>query len=431
MPDVHFSNLLIVVAAAFVAPLALGFFPRLRVPAIVLEILLGILIGPSVLGWVTPDLPVSILALIGLSFLLFLAGLEIDVHRLRGRTLRVTATAFVVSFGIGIVAGLSLKGGGFVKSPLFIAIVLVSTSLGVIVPVLKDSDNIGSDFGQLVIAAASIADFGAIILLSLFFSGRGSTDTAGKLILLGAFALLVVLIALTIAGVERSRGLSRVLLRLQDTTAQIRVRGAFVLLIGFVAIAENVGLETILGAFAAGAVLSLIDRDQTMTHPEFRVKLEAAGFGIFIPVFFVTTGLHFDVNALFASVSTVVRIPLLLLALLIVRGVPALLYSPLIGRQKALVAGLLQATSLPFIVAATQIGVQIGVVTQASAAALIAAGLLSVIIFPAAGLSLLRRAGSARHMGAAAAKTPTAAMPVITVEDRQLCELGRARAQPV
>ena len=431
MPDVHFSNLLIVVAAAFVAPLALGFFPRLRVPAIVVEILLGIIIGPSVLGWVTPDLPVSILALIGLSFLLFLAGLEIDVHRLRGRTLRVTATAFVVSFGIGIVAGLSLKGGGFVKSPLFIAIVLVSTSLGVIVPVLKDSDNIGSDFGQLVIAAASIADFGAIILLSLFFSGRGSTDTAGKLILLGVFAVLVVLIALTIAGVERWRGLSRVLLRLQDTTAQIRVRGAFVLLIGFVAIAENVGLETILGAFAAGAVLSLIDRDQTMTHPEFRVKLEAAGFGIFIPVFFVTTGLHFDVNALFASVSTVVRIPLLLLALLIVRGVPALLYSPLIGRQKALVAGLLQATSLPFIVAATQIGVQIGVVTQASAAALIAAGLLSVIIFPAAGLSLLRRAGSARHMGAAAAKTPTAAMPVITVEDRQLCELGRARAQPV
>jgi len=431
MPDVHFSNLLIVVAAAFVAPLALGFFPRLRVPAIVVEILLGIIIGPSVLGWVTPDLPVSILSLIGLAFSLFLAGLEIDVQRLRGRTLRVTATAFVVSFGIGIVAGLSLKGGGFVKSPLFIAIVLVSTSLGVIVPVLKDSDNIGSDFGQLVIAAASIADFGAIILLSLFFSGRGSTDTAGKLILLGAFALLVVLIALTIAGVERSRGLSRVLLRLQDTTAQIRVRGAFVLLIGFVAIAENVGLETILGAFAAGAVLSLIDRDQTMTHPEFRVKLEAAGFGIFIPVFFVTTGLHFDVNALFASVSTVVRIPLLLLALLIVRGVPALLYSPLIGRQKALVAGLLQATSLPFIVAATQIGVQIGVVTQASAAALIAAGLLSVIIFPAAGLSLLRRAGSARHMGAAAAKTPTAAMPVITVEDRQLCELGRARAQPV
>src|SRR5204862_338958 len=130
-----------------------------------------------------------------------------------------------------------------------------------------------------------------------------------------------------------------------DTTAQIRVRGAFVLLIGFVAIAENVGLETILGAFAAGALLSLIDRDQTMTHPQFRLKLEAAGFGIFIPVFFVTTGIRFDLNALFSSVSTVARIPLFLLALLLVRGLPALLYSSLIGRRKALIAGLLQATS--------------------------------------------------------------------------------------
>jgi Kef-type K+ transport system membrane component KefB len=390
------------------------------VPAIVLEILLGIVIGPSVLGWVTPDLPVSILSLIGLAFLLFLAGVEIDGQRLRGRTLGVTAIAFAVSFAIGIVAGLALKGGGFVKSPLFIAIVLVSSSLGVIVPVLKDSENIGSDFGQLVIAAASIADLGTIILLSLFFSGKGSTNTAGRLILLGIFTLLVAVIGLAITGVERSRGLSRVLLRLQDTTAQIRVRGAFVLLIGFVAIAEDVGLETILGAFAAGALLSLIDRDQTMTHPEFREKLEAAGFGIFIPVFFVTTGLRFDVNALFASVLTVARIPLFLVALLIVRGVPALLYRPLIGGRKALVAGLLQATSLPFIVAATQIGVQIGVVTQASAAALIAAGLLSVIIFPAAGLSLLRRAVPARDTDAAAAKTPTAAMPVITATDRAL-----------
>ncbi|HME04736.1 MAG TPA: cation:proton antiporter, partial [Solirubrobacteraceae bacterium] len=312
--------------------------------------------------------------------------------------------------------------------PLFIAIVLVSTSLGVIVPVLKDSDNITSDFGQLVIAAASIADFGAIILLSLFFSGRGSTDTTGKLILLGIFGLVVLLIGLAIAGVERAGGLSRVLLRLQDTTAQIRVRGAFVLLIGFVALAQNVGLETILGAFAAGALLSLIDRDQTMTHPEFRLKLEAAGFGIFIPVFFVTTGLHFDVNALFSSVSTVVRIPLFLLALLLVRGLPALLYVRLIGRSKAMVAGILQATTLPFIVAATQIGVQIGVVTAASAAALIAAGLLSVIIFPALGLSLLRREERAAGVVMAPAAIPTPAMPVLTAEQSAACRLPTVTA---
>jgi Kef-type K+ transport system membrane component KefB len=420
---VHYTNLLIVVAVAFAANLALGFFPRVRLPAIVLEILFGIIIGPSVLGWVTPDLPVSILSLIGLSFLLFLAGLEIDVRRLRGRTLRLTAAGFALSFVIGVVLGLGLSAGGFVKSPLFIAIVLVSTSLGVIVPVLKDSDNIGSDFGQLVIAAASIADFGAIILLSLFFSGKGSSTT-GTLILLGIFALLVVLIGLAIAGVERSSGLPRVLIRLQDTTAEIRVRGAFVLLIGFVALADKVGLETILGAFAAGALLSLIDRDEMMTHPQFRTKLEAAGFGIFIPVFFVTTGLHFDVNALFSSVSTVVRIPLFLLAILIARGVPALLYMPVLGRSKALIAGLLQATTLPFIVAATQIGLQLGVVTQASSAALIAAGLLSVIVFPATGLALLRREAPAQGVAETPAPMPTPARPVLTAADRALCHLG-------
>jgi Kef-type K+ transport system membrane component KefB len=214
MEDIHFSNLLIVVAVAFAAPLALGFFPRLRLPAIVLEIVLGIVIGPAGLGWVEPDLPVEVLALIGLAFLLFLAGLEVDVERLRGKVLKVTAAGFMVSLVVGVVVGLGLQAGDFVGSPLFIAIVLVSTSLGVIVPVLKDSGNIGSDFGQLVIAAASIADFGAIILLSLFFSGEGSTDIAGKLILLGLFAVAVVLTGLAIAGVEHSRRVSGVLVRL-------------------------------------------------------------------------------------------------------------------------------------------------------------------------------------------------------------------------
>src|SRR5438270_9663850 len=390
MLEVHFANLLIVVAVALLAPLVLGFFPRIRLPAIVLEIVLGIVIGPSGLGWVKPDLPVSILALVGLAFLLFLAGLEIDVERLRGRILRLTSLAFVASFAIAIVLGLGLQAGGFVKSPLFVAIVLVATSLGVIVPVLKDSGNIGSNFGQLVIAAASIADFGAIILLSVFFSGKGSTSTAGTLILLGVFGLVVGLVGIAIAGVEHSMSLSRVLRRLQDTTAQIRVRAAFVLLIGFTALADSVGLETILGAFAAGALLSLIDRDEAMTHPQFRLKLEAVGFGVFIPVFFVTSGLRFDLNALFSSASTVARVPLFLLALLLVRGLPAIAYTRLLGRSRALIAGVLQATSLPFIVAATQIGVQIGVVTKASAAGLVAAGLLSVILFPALRLVLLR-----------------------------------------
>ncbi|MGN6167892.1 MAG: cation:proton antiporter [Solirubrobacteraceae bacterium] len=411
----HLTNLLIVVAAGVLAPLVLGYFPKIRLPAIVLEIVLGIVLGPSGLGWVKPDLPVSILALVGLAFLLFLSGLEIDIQRLRGRILKLTGLAFVVSFVIAMVVGLGLKAVGFVKSPLFVAIVLVATSLGVIVPVLKDSGNIGSSFGQLVIAAASIADFGAIILLSVFFSGKGSSNTAGTLILLTIFALVVVLVGLAIVGVEHSMSLSRVLRRLQDTTAQIRVRAAFALLIGFSALADQVGLETILGAFAAGALLSLIDRDQAMTHQQFRTKLEAVGFGVFIPVFFVTSGLRFDLNALLASASTVARVPLFLLAILLVRGLPALLYARLVGRPRAVVAGILQATSLPFIVAATQIGLQLGVVTRASAAGLVAAGLLSVVIFPALGLVLLRREQPDQI---AVDRAPSPVMPVVTAEDR-------------
>ena len=423
MPPVHFTNLLIIVAAGLVAPLALEFFPRFRLPAIVLEIVLWIVIGPSGLGWVKPDLPVSILALIGLAFLLFLSGLEIDVERLRGRILKLTALGFAVSFTIAIILGLGLRAGGFVKSPLFVAIVLVATSLGVIVPVLKDSGNISTSFCQLVIAAASIADFGAIILLSLFFSGNGSSSTAGTLILLGLFGLVVLLVGLAIAGVERSMSLARVLQRLQDTTAQIRVRAAFLLLIGFTALAAKVGLETILGAFAAGALLSLIDRDEAMTHPQFRLKLEAVGFGVFIPIFFVTSGVRFDLNALFASASTVARVPLFLLAIYLARGLPAFVYARLLGRSRSVIAGVLQSTSLPFIVAATQIGQQLGVVTRASAAGLVAAGLLSVVISPTLGLVLLRRE---QPDTAGRAELASQVMPVLPTEDRALCRVEGA-----
>jgi Kef-type K+ transport system membrane component KefB len=420
-----FTNLLIVVAVGLLAPLALGFFPHVRLPAIVLEIVLGIVIGPSGLGWVKPDAPVMILSLVGLAFLLFLSGLEIDVDRLRGRIVKLTALGFAVSFAIAILIGAGLHAGGFVKSPLFVAIVLVATSLGVIFPVLKDSGNIGSGLGELVIAAASIADFGSIILLSLFFSGNGSTSTAGRLILLGIFGLVVVLVGVAIASAERSMSLSRVLRRLQDTTAQIRVRAAFLLLIGFTALAESAGVETILGAFAAGALLSLLDRDET-THPQFRLKLEAVGFGVFIPIFFVTSGLTFNLNALFASSSTIARVPLFLFAILLARGLPAVTYVRTLGLSRSLIAGILQATSLPFIVAATQIGLQLGIISPASAAGLVAAGLLSVVISPALGLVLLRRQRPATVTPRA---LPAPVMPVLTAEDRALCRASESSSE--
>jgi Kef-type K+ transport system membrane component KefB len=163
------------------------------------------------------------------------------------------------------------------------------------------------------------------------------------------------------------------------------------LLVAFVALAAVLGLETILGAFVAGVILRLVDGDRMMTHPQFRQKLEAIGFGVFIPVFFVTSGIQFDLAALFSSPSTTLRVPIFLVALLLVRGVPALLYRPLVGTRRSVVAGLLQATSLTFIVAASQIGLELGLITKATSAALIAAGLLSVLIFPLMALTLLGR----------------------------------------
>jgi Kef-type K+ transport system membrane component KefB len=373
---------------ALAAPLALGLVPRVRLPAMVLEIMLGIAIGPEVLGWVSIDKPIQVMSLLGLAFLLLLAGLEVEYERFRGARLRFTTIGYAISFGLALLIGLGLHAGGLVKSPLLIGIALSATSLGIVIPVLKDAGQVDTAFGQLVVAGASIAEIATIVLLSLFFS-----DEAGglgvKLVLLGLFALFVVAVVAAVLGAERSIRISATLLRLQDTTAEIRIRGAFLLLTVFVVLADRLGLEAILGAFLAGAILKLVDRDQMLTHPQFRQKLEAVGYGVFVPVFFVATGVRFELDALFANATNLARVPIFLAALLVARGLPALVYRSLITRTKTIAAGLLQATSLSFLVVAGQIGVQLGLIRPATSAALIAAGLLSVLLFPLAALTLL------------------------------------------
>jgi Kef-type K+ transport system membrane component KefB len=392
--DVSFTSLAIVAAAGFLAPLVAGSVPGLRLPNVVVEIVFGILIGPSVLGWVNADEPVQMMALIGLSFLLFIAGLEVDYDRFRGRLLTVTAFGFAVSLALGLVIGIGLHAAGLVRSPLLIAIMFSATGLGIVIAVLKDAGEVETAFGQLVIAASSIAEVGTIVLLTLFFSGE-SSSLGAKFILLGLFGLLCVAVALAVTRVEHSMRVMDTLVRLQDTTAQIRVRGAFVLLVVFVVLASKLGLEAILGAFLAGAILKFVDRDQAMTHPQFRQKLEAAGFGIFIPFFFVTSGVRYDAAALFGHTSTVARVPLFLGILLLVRGAPALLYGRLVTGRQAMAAALLQATSIGFLVVASQIGRDMSLISAANAAAIVAAGLLSVLLFPLGALAILRRAESA------------------------------------
>lgn len=384
-----FTGLVIVCAVAFAAPLLLGLMPRVRIPAIVLEILAGIAIGPAGLNWVAVDEPIRVLSVLGLAFLLFLSGLELDLSLLAGARLRLAALGCAVSVGIAYAIAWPLHAAGIVESPLLVAVALSATAIGIVLPVLKDAGLMSTGFGQLVMAAASIADFGTVLLLSLLFS-REATDVATKLVLVGGFAVLIVVIAIALTAVGHWNALGRVLLQLQDSTSQIRIRGAFLMMVALAALAVRQGLEVILGAFVAGALVTILDHDYKVTHPKFHEKLSVIGFGVFIPVFFVTSGLQFDAGALFSTTATIMRVPLFLAALLVARGVPALLYVRLVGRSHALVAALLQATSLPFIVVTTTIGVGLNELTPSNASALVAAGLLSVVIFPAAALSVLR-----------------------------------------
>ncbi|HEY5888618.1 MAG TPA: cation:proton antiporter [Acidimicrobiales bacterium] len=390
MPDVSFTDLALVMAVAFATPLALGLLPRSPVPSVVVEVVLGIIVGPSVLGWVEADEVVRIVAVVGLAFLLFLAGLELDLRHLQGPVLRRGLSGFALSLGLALVAGLVLDAFGLVEDPLLAATILTATSLGLVIGVLKETGQSATPTGQLIIAGASIGDVAAIVLLSVLFSADGS-GTGAQIVLLVEYAGLVTAIGVLIAVAGRSQRLGAALVHLQDTTAEIRVRGAVLLVVVLVVLAEHFGLETILGAFIAGAVVGVIDRDEAMTHPLFRVKLEAIGYGFLVPVFFVSSGVVFDLDALLDDPSTLALVPVFLICLLVVRGIPAVVYRPITGARGAVAAGLLQATSLPFIVAATMIGVELGSIDPGTAAAFVAAGLLSALLFPALAVALLGR----------------------------------------
>jgi Kef-type K+ transport system membrane component KefB len=351
-------------------------------------------LGPAVLHLIRPDQAVRLVSTIGLAFLLFLAGLEIDVRHFRGPRARLTALALGLSTLLALITGLVLHAAGVVQSPLLVAIILLATSLGLIVPILTDAGAADRPVGQFAIAGASLGEVTPVILLSLFFSGR-ATAIAPKLLLLSLLGVLVVLVVAATLRIERSMWITRMINRLADTSAQIRIRLSILLVTGLGALATHLGFEAILGAFIAGAILRLIDPGADQKHPLFHPKLDAIGYGFIIPVFFVTSGLTFNLSVLFASAATVLRVPLFLLALLVVRGLPAVLYRAALGSTRDVAAaGLLQATSLPFIVAATTIGLQVHAISPANAAALVAAGLFSVIIFPVTALQLLRSPAS-------------------------------------
>ena len=393
MPNISFNSVLIIAATAVLVPLISGLLPRLPVPGAALEVIAGILIGPSVLGWARIDAPVQVLSDLGLGMLLFLAGLEIDIERLRGPLARLAVSAFAVSAVLALLCAYAFRLAGQAEQPLLLAIILMSTSTGLLLPLLKDAGEESTAFGQLVMTAAALAEIVPIMLLSLFFSATSATPGA-QAVSLAIFIVLVVLSGTALAWVRRLEPAGRLLNRLSDSSAQLRVRASLTLALAFGVLAYRFGFASILGAFAAGLLVRIVDLARHSPHPQFRVKLEGIGFGFLVPIFFISTGVAFPLKALLTNPAALAEVPLFLAALLLVRGLPALLYVRFAGRRRAVVAGLLQATTLTFVIVAAQIGLADGKITPTAAASLLTAGLLSAILFPGVAQRLLPRAAT-------------------------------------
>ena len=403
--DAPFTNLFGVAAVAFLVPFVLGFFPRLRLPVVVVELIAGIVVGPSLLGWIDPGSAVTTLSSMGVAFLLFLAGMELDLGSLRGRPARRGTLGFALTFALALALSVPLGLSGVILSPLFIAIALSATSVGIILPVLRDTGRLATAPGLYAIAGGSVAEFATIALLGVFFA-RGGSSAIGEIALmlvLGAFAVGLLLALRRAASWEPGR---RILDRLDETTSQPRVRFAVLVVVAAASLSLAFGFEAILGTFLAGIVFAVVIHGDRYER-RLRAGVEAIGFGFFVPVFFITSGLHFDVGGM-ADPSELSRVALFVGILVMIHIVPALaLYLRELGARTALAVGLLQATNLSFLVVAVAVGRELDRLSQINDSALIVAGLTSAVIFPALAQFLL---GNADDQADSPARAPSTAV---------------------
>ena len=391
--DIHLGNLFGLTVIAFAVPFVLGFLPRIRVPSVVMELLAGILFGPALLGWIEPGTVVNTISALGVAFLLFLAGLDLDLRLVRGAPLKWGTIGFLVSLVIAVIITRPLGADGTILSPLLISITLCATSVGIVMPVLRDTGQLDSPVGQFTVAGGSVAEIGTIALLGVFFAGPEVNAPVGTL-LFAVVAVTAILLLITLRRAMRWRPGRRVFNRLDDTSAQMRVRLAMMMLMGAALLATSFQFEAILGTFLAGIVFGIAIRGDRFEE-RLRTKLEGIGFGFFVPAFFVTSGLRFDLNGLVLP-DDFTRILLFLAILLAARALPALLYLRHLPWRGALATGLLQATNLPFIVVAVAVGTELGRLHEMNATALIVAGLISAVLFPALAQWLLGTAERGR-----------------------------------
>ncbi|MFD8634962.1 cation:proton antiporter [Streptomyces sp. NPDC059533] len=393
------GSLVLIMAVAVLAPLlAYGVSRWLAVPLVIFEILLGILIGPDVLGWAHTGGVIDVLGNLGLAMLIFLAGYELEFDRVRGDTLKRSVWAWLISLVLGLGVGILLAHGGGFDKGVYVGTALTSTALGTILPVLRDAGDLQSRFGSVMMAMGTVGEFGPIIAMALLLGGRAPARSA---VLLAAFAVLTAA-AVFWALRPKPPWFGTVIAKTLHSSAQFAVRLVVLLLVSMLALAQVLGLDILLGAFAAGLVTRLVLHGAA---PESSVtvlsKVEAMGFGFLVPVFFVVTGIEFDLKALLAGGRELLLLPLFLLLFLVVRGLPIRLLAPgdLRGSDRSALV-LFGSTALPLVVAITTLGVQDGKVTPGEAAALVGAGMVSVLVFPLLGMRLRDRSRSAEERGA-------------------------------
>jgi Kef-type K+ transport system membrane component KefB len=373
------SSLLVILAVVALAPMVADGLSRwVPIPGVVLEIIGGIAIGP-VLGWAADDTVIDFLAQLGLCTLMFLGGLEVDLPRVRGRPLRRSAAGWGISLALGLAFGFSLSGVDGPRSGMIVGLCLTTTALGILLPILGDRGDLKSEFGTNVLAGASMGEVGPIVAAALLL---GTDRPVHLALVLIAFAAAM-LIAARLAVRERNARLARVIEATLDTSGQLGVRLVVLTLVAMVWLAAELGLDVLIGAFAAGMVARLFSAQSSGEElRSIESKIHGLGFGFLVPIFFVVTGIRFDVHAIVDDVGALAVVPLLLVALLVVRGVPtALLHRDFDGAQRVALACYL-STALPLIVVLTTIGVATDRLSSATAASLVAAGMTSVVVFP-------------------------------------------------
>ena len=395
-------TLVLIVAIAVLSPFAADVVRRwIRIPGVVIEIACGMLIGPHVLGWAHLDEVIEVLAEMGLVFLIFLAGFEIDPDEVKGRPVTRALQGWLVSLGLGIVVAFGLHALDVTQSVRYVAIALTTTAIGTLLPILGDAGVLRTDLGRNVLASGAMGELGPIVAISVALT----TDSPGRTaVVLGVFAAVTVAVG-WIATREAKPRTVLLIARTLHSSGQLGVRICVLLCVLMVWTAAEFGLDVLLGAFAAGMVarLFLVEHtpDEALAAPhafdhreEVQHRIEALGFGFFIPLFFVVSGVRFDLGSL-ADPVQLVKVPLFLAMFLLVRGTPALLYRRELGRHEVRALALLQASALPLLVVITQIGVSTGEMRADNAAGMVGAGLLSVIAFPIVAMAIHQRGGAA------------------------------------